>query len=79
MNTFTQQEHVSAEQLLNFATTHARHYAGQQDHQAAIVALLIEALILAGGQALLKAEPGCLDRVLGMGKAPELVTTTDKT
>ena len=55
MNTFTQQEQQSAAQLYEFATTHARHYAGQQDHKAATVALLIEALILAGGQSFLKA------------------------
>jgi hypothetical protein len=54
MNIYTHKEAVSAAQLHEFAKTHSRYYAGQQDHQAAIVALLIEALILAGGQSFLK-------------------------
>jgi hypothetical protein len=54
MNTFTEQEKHFAWQLHGEASRLARIYAGQQDHRAATVALLVEALILAGGAFFLK-------------------------
>jgi hypothetical protein len=54
MNTFSEQEQQCALQIYEAAKLATRTYAGQQDHKAATAALLVESLILAGGQILLK-------------------------
>jgi hypothetical protein len=53
-NQYTQHEQASGLLIYHDARLLARQYAGQQDHKAATVALLVEALILAGGQSFLK-------------------------
>ena len=58
MNTFTEQEKESAAQLYEFAKTHAEYYATPGDAQAATLALLAEAFILAGGKNLIKSFEG---------------------
>lgn len=60
-NTFTQNEQTAAEQLagtVGQAIWHAMQYAAPADLQAATVALLVRALIVAGGTAFLKPQTG---------------------
>lgn len=54
MNTYTQHEQDSSLLLYHRARTLAREYSGGQDHEAATIALLLEALVLAGGESFIK-------------------------
>lgn len=54
MNYYTFQESVAAGRLRAAAAWTASLYASAEDERAATVALLVEALILAGGQHFLK-------------------------
>jgi hypothetical protein len=54
MNTYTQHEQASGLLLYNSARTLAREYAPPQDQDAATIALLLEALVLAGGESFIK-------------------------
>lgn len=54
MNTYTHQESYGAQLVHDQAKELVKHYAQPQDHEAAIVALLIEALLMAGGEQFLK-------------------------
>jgi hypothetical protein len=53
-NQYTQQEKLASGEVVGCAAYEVMQYANAEDHKAAIVALLIEALILAGGQSFLK-------------------------
>ena len=54
MNTYTLLEQHAIRPVLRVARFEAAKYADAQDHKAATVALLIEALILAGGASFVK-------------------------
>ena len=54
MNNHTWHEQQSAAQLYEFAQAHANYYSTPEDAQAATLALLAEAFILAGGENLIK-------------------------
>ena len=54
MNTYTQHEQDSSLLVYHNARLLAREYSNAQDHQAATIALLLEALVLAGGESFIK-------------------------